>query len=188
MNRRTLALVPIAGVAVLGLSACTNPGPSAAQNDQRVSNSLMETYQRDQPVPTGNYSEMRQTVIEVEQAEIKGTATTTFFLSNDGKVIKSCPSIGYPVPATTQLTNPEQSQAHGQYGDGTITLPQPDPTGVYSGDTSGTYVVCVQGDGTKRVDYWEGYVETEGGQASADANGKIVDSGASTVVQGGTHK
>jgi hypothetical protein len=187
-RRRLVPLVALASAAGLALTACSSPNSSAAGNDQKSSNDQMSTYQRNQPVPKGNYSEMRQTLIKVEEAEIAGTATTTFFFANNGQLLKSCPSIGYPIPATTQLTNPDQVDYNGgSGGGGNVTLPQNDPTGVYSGNTSGTYVVCVQSNGQQRVDYWEGYVETEGGQATTGADGKITDSGQSTVTQG-SHK
>lgn len=175
-------LLVLALPALLVLGACGSTA-SSITTDQKSSNSQLSTYQRNQPVPKGNYSEMRATVIAVEEAEIAGTATTTFFYNQGSPVpIKSCSSIGYPVPATTQLTNPEQVSRDGN-GGGNVTLPQSDPTGVFSGSTSGTFVVCVQADGTKRVDYWEGYVETEGGAAKVDSSGVIHDSGSSTVVQ-----
>jgi len=90
---------------------------------------------------------------------------------------KSCPSIGFPTPTTAQLTNPLQDVGTGG------PIGQLEPNGVYTGDSTGTYVVCVAPNGTKYVSYWEGDVQTEGGPAHwDDTKGQIVLDGAPTVT------
>jgi hypothetical protein len=98
--------------------------------------------------------------------------------------IKSCPSIGFPVASTAQLTNPEQLVG-GSHNSNTIegVIAQQEPNGVYTGDSSGTYVICVAPNGVRYITYWEGDVQTEGGPAHWDkAQGMIVMDGAPTVV------
>jgi hypothetical protein len=57
-----------------------------------------------------------------------------------------------------------------------------EPTGVYTGDSSGTYVVCIAPNGDKYLSYWEGFVQTEGGPAEwVDGKG-IVLTGPATAV------
>jgi hypothetical protein len=57
-----------------------------------------------------------------------------------------------------------------------------EPNGVYTGASSGTYVVCVAKDGTKSPAYWEGFVETEPGPAHFDAGTQQVVLDSSNVV------
>lgn len=182
-TRATVAVLAV-GTAV-ALSACsTTSTQSGNAADKSASNAQLKTYQATQPIPHANWSQYRQTVIDVENAEINGVATTTFFYNMGSNTpIKSCPSIGFPVASTSELTNPQVAESHGQYGDGTVTVGQQEPNGVFTGSSTGTHVVCVQANGTKRIDYWEGFVETEGGSAHYDqATNQIVDDGTSTVV------
>lgn len=190
MKDRTIVLASIVGIAaVIALTGCTGGAPSSISNDAKSTNNQLNTFEQVQPIPKNTFSQYRQTVIDVEQAEIHGVATTTFFYNLGSNVpLKSCPSIGFPVAATSQLTNPEQvvqnSDANGNYGYGTVG--QAEPNGVYTGDSTGTYVVCVQSNGDKRIDYWEGSVETEGGSATYNPKtGQITDSGSTTVKSTG---
>jgi hypothetical protein len=58
---------------------------------------------------------------------------------------------------------------------------QSEPTGVYTGESAGTYVVCIV-NGKAVPTYWEGEVHTEGGPAHWDkAAGQIVTDGDPTV-------
>jgi hypothetical protein len=58
------------------------------------------------------------------------TATWTFF----------CNSVGYGVPYATQYTNPERFEYN---VNGPVTLPQADPTGLFSpASAEGTWVMC----------------------------------------------
>lgn len=183
MNKKFIAAGVTAVAAVALLAGCTT---SATSKDQKSVNDQLNTYEQSQPIPKNNWSQYRQTVIDVEQAEVHGVATTSFFYNFGSNVpYKSCPSIGYPVAATAQLTNPTQiayggniNGNNGAYG----TIDQQEPNGVYTGPTSGTYVVCVGSDGSKRIDYAEGSVHTEGGAAHYDkTTGQVVDDGGTTV-------
>lgn len=175
MNKlfKTVTAAAFAALAALAVTGCT----SSVSSDQNATNNQLTTFQKNQPVPYNTFSQYRQTMINVEQAEIHGTATTSFFYNMGSNVpLKSCPSTGFPVPSDAELTNPTQAIGNGAVVD------QSDPTGVYSGPSTGTYVVCVTPDGQQRINYWEGYVETEGGAAHFDkASGQIVDDGGTTV-------
>lgn len=180
MNPRKAAVALAAAViTAASLAACTHNNNSGAATDQQLVNSQLNTYNRVQPIPRFNYSQYRETLIKVEEAEANGVATTTFFYNmGSNKPVKSCPSIGYPIASTSQLTSPDQAQ----WGSGGgVPVGQMEPNGVFTGDSSGTYVTCVLADGERRIDYWEGWVETEGGPATV-VNGQIADSGSSTVT------
>lgn len=164
--RKKVSAVLFVAVATWGLSAAACDSGST-QNDQRTTNSQLETYQKVQPVPQFDWSQYRQTVIDVETAEVHGVATTTFMMNFGNDPVASCPSIGFPVASTAQLTNPEQI-VYGGSGGAYGTVAQAEPNGVYTGASSGTYVVCVSPNGAKYIVYWEGNVFTVGGPATWD--------------------
>ena len=167
--------------AALALTGCTADLSTAAEKDSALTNGQLNTYSANQPIPKSNWSQYRQTIIDTELAQIHGVATTTFFFNMGSNIpLKTCPSIGFPVASTAQLTSPDQ--ATGSYSAPAV-VSQQEPNGVYTGVSSGTYVVCVSADGKKRINYWEGSVETEGGAAHFDTKTmQIVDYGGSTVV------
>ena len=69
----------------------------------------------------------------------------------DGKIIEICSSIGYPIPYSTQLTNPLQYT-----GPNGAVVGNPEPNGLYSPDSAeGTIVNCVNPDGSVTPTYWE---------------------------------
>lgn len=176
---RNASIAIILGLAAAGTLVACDDGKSGTAKDQAVVAGQLARYQKNQPVPTFDRSQYRQTLIDVETAEVHGTATTTFFFQQGvADPIMTCPSIGYPLASTAQLTNPEQAQSKYQTP---YTLPQEETNGVYTGDSSGTFVVCVQSNGTKQIDYWEGFVYTTGGPAEWDGT-QVVTTGDSTVM------
>jgi hypothetical protein len=62
-----------------------------------------------------------------------------------GKYILEGKSIGYPLPYATQYTNPEREVNHGSHGQ--ITLPQADPSGLFSpASADATWVMMINED------------------------------------------
>ena len=181
------AFVVAAAVALVGLTGCSSSGtPSAAQTDAANTNTQLDRYQKNQPAPAADWSQYRQTVIDVEQAEIHGMATTTFFFNLGIKdPIRVCPSIGYPVPATSQLTSPDQLVGNGgssnYYAAGVVG--QAEPNGTFTGVSAGTNVVCVLPSGKKDIEYGEPNAYAVGGPAHWDkALGQVVPDGDPTVT------
>jgi len=187
MNNKKKILAGLAGIALATSFAACSYTPTATVNDAKSANSQLQNLQAVQPVPNFDWSQYRQTVIDVTSAQANSVATTTFMF-NQGVTdpIDECPSIGFPVPSTTQLTNPEQitygtlaGMSSGDWG----VIAQSEQTGVYTGDSSGTYIVCVAEDGTAYIDYWEGYVKTTGGAAHWDSTKhRVVLDGKPTVT------
>lgn len=157
----------IAAGALLGsLAACT---PSSTENDRKATDAQLHKYQANQPIPQADWSQYRQSVIDITNAQIHGMATTSFFfLEGVDHPIGKCPSIGYPVPSTAQLTNPDQQVSSG------ATVAQAEPNGTFTGESTATYVICVAPNGTKYPDYWEGYVRSVGGPAEWDSTKKEI--------------
>lgn len=179
MNKRIIAALVLVGALVGGAAACSHAGSSAGvNNDRKDTNEQLTRYQANQPVPKFDWSAYRQTAIDIESAKVHGVATTTFFFNQGvNHPVKSCPSLGFPIPSTVQLTNPDQiarqDMGAGVWIDGVVG--QMEPNGTYTGDSSATYVVCVSPDGTKYVVYWEGFVYTEGGPARWNDQSQMVE-------------
>lgn len=161
-------LLAIAAIALIGLTACTEGQPSSVAEDKAAANANLDRLNDTQPVPEFRWSQLRQTLIEINRTQAETTQTTSFFF-NMGvpNPIASCPSIGYPIPSTMQLTNPVQEITHGAHGQSVVA--QAEQTGVYTGDSTGTYVLCVDATGEAYAFYWEGFVSVVTGPAEWDA-------------------
>jgi hypothetical protein len=182
MSLKTKIIAALGAVVVFAaLAGCSDS--SSTQKDQNATNDQLNAYQNVQPVPKFDWSQYRQTVIDVETAEVNGVATTTFMMNFAADPIEVCPSIGYPVASTAQLTNPDQVVYNGSAGSGVVA--QAEPNGVYTGASSGTYVVCVSTSGAKYINYWEGNVYTIGGSAHWDytAHKAVLDTATVTSTQ-----
>ena len=136
------------------LTSCVGSDTSAIEQSQQTG--AVNAIIRNQPIPDlGGYSFERQIVIETYLARNNTIATYAYMISMDGKIIEICPSIGYPIPYSTQLSNPARVDSY-SYG---ITLPNAEPNGLYPpGDAAATLVQCVQPDGSVSPVYIEWYV------------------------------
>jgi hypothetical protein len=171
------ALITATAVGVL-LGACANDNAST-DKERDVAKEQLKGFLVNQPIPVFNWSQLRQNLIELETAQANTTATTTFFF-NQGVVdpIMSCPSIGFPIPASYQLTSPDQ--VYDTSRDNGVTVAQIESTGVYTAGSTGTYVICVGGDGKAFASYWEGFVQTVSGPAKW-VDGHVQMTGPSSV-------
>jgi hypothetical protein len=171
----------------LALVGCSDV-PKGQKLENKQQKAATEQLVANQSIPVAGYSQMRQTLIEIEKAQIAGTATTTFFF-NQGVVdpVKMCSSIGTPIPNTASLSNP--TQIIKRY-DSAVAVDQMDPNGVYIPESStGTYVLCVNDNGKPYVSYWEGFVQTEYAPAVWDVDKhQIKDTGAPTYRFSKTNK
>ena len=141
---------------MLGLTAssCSTDTQSIEQGQQKDAiNSIIQN----QPIPDlGGYSFERQIVIETYLARNNTIATYAYMISMDGKIIEICPSIGYPIPYSTQLTNPVRTMDN--YSQGSV-IANAEPNGLYPpGDAAATLVQCVNPDGSVTPVYIEWYV------------------------------
>lgn len=152
---------------VVGITACTGT-PSANQKETAQQAQDQATLDNNQPPPHYNYSQIRQTLIDSENAAAQTTQTTSFmFQMGDPNPVSSCPSVGYPVAANAELTNPVQVANPSDRS--STAIGEEDPDGVYtSPSTSGTYVICVNSSGQNYLFYWEGDVMAVGGPATWD--------------------
>jgi hypothetical protein len=170
MKRILLAIVGLLAVAVL-TAACSSPGTnSGTVQEQKSSNQSENAAERTLPAPVFSYSEGRWVLIEAEASIALGVQTTTFFFQQgDPNPYFSCPSIGYPVANTAQLTNPQKvipDTNPGHPNSTSLTVGNMDPLQYYPPTSSqGTYVLCVDRQGKPYLNYSEPNVHTILGSA-----------------------
>lgn len=160
MNRKILTAIT-AALLVLALAACSETNSdkgNAREREQASLNTSFDRVTQSQQIPTFDYSQERQTLIDVLTMRAEGTHGTAYATTLDGTLIWWCPSVGAPVPSTYQLTNPDQIVG----GDGERTeeqvIPLGEPTGVYTGDSAATWTVCLDDNGTPFGKYEEANV------------------------------
>ncbi len=147
-----------------GGNSCSQTPDSAAQREQYSQNRQMDQFLRNQPVPSFDWSLERHMMIELYSA--RQHATTTFSVVQSeftGHVLWSCPSIGFPLPYATQLTNPSQVvfAHHPTEHDAAGVVAQQEPNGLFTPATAdGTWVPCVDEHGKITPVYEERRVST----------------------------
>lgn len=154
-------------------AACSNSkeqkksGANASEEQRRVGDGF-QRLSNSQPIPTFDYSQERQTLIDVETARATGaTSTTAFYLEGVG-LISWCPSIGAPVASTAQLSASKQwVDLPGDNTRARLEVDQGEPTGIYTGPSSGTWTLCLDDNGKKFAKYFEGYVDSTIGVVSS---------------------
>jgi len=182
---RTVAAIAAAGFILAAVAACTttsNPSGQALEN--QASGSIEKTYLLNEPPPHFTYSAIRATAISIEAIQALNEQTTSFgFNMGERNPVWSCPSLGEPVASTTEITNPQQTVSGGSsQGYGLAAIGNMDPNGIYTGTSTGTYVLCVNKNGVPYAQYWEGFVDTVSGPATWDAaTGTIVVTGQPTM-------
>lgn len=155
---------------VAAFSGCTvSSQPESVAQDKASADANLNRLNDAQPIPAFSWSQIRQNLIEINRAQAETTQTTTFFFNlGVTNPVTSCPSIGFPIPSTAQLTNPFQAIGDiGDNGSGAV-IAQSEQTGIYTGDSSGTYVICVDALGKAYAAYWEGFVYAVTGPAEWD--------------------
>jgi hypothetical protein len=165
MNKTSI--ITLLGVGLLlggaGGNGCSND-PTAAQIEQSSQNLQMNQFLRNQPVPSFDWSLERHMLIQLYTARQRATNTFSVVQSEyTGKVLWSCPSIGFPLPYATQLTNPQQViSSYGvgggnHFADGVVA--QQEPNGLFTPSQSdATWVPCVDEKGRITPVYEEKHV------------------------------
>lgn len=113
---------------------------------------------RNQPAPQFDWSLERHLMIELYIARNNAIATYTYVRNPfTGRIMSWCPSIGFPIPADTQLTNPLKLAGNSLESS---VIEQPEPNGLFtSKNTRGTFVMCVNKKGKVIPRYHEADVE-----------------------------
>jgi hypothetical protein len=144
-------------LSVLVVFTLISCAPDTSDIEQGQQASAINAIIQNQPIPDlGGYSFERQIVIETYLARNNTIATYAYMITMDGKIIEICPSIGYPIPYSTQLTNPMRTM-NGYYQGSVVA--NAEPNGLYPpGDAAATLVQCVNPDGSVTPVYIEWYV------------------------------
>lgn len=170
--RKVWILIPLLAIVLV---ACND----AYTKDEEIVERQQEIYSKSQPVPMFDYSLDRDILIQIYTAKNDVFATWTVITSQGtGQVLFTCPSVGYGIPADTQLTNPLQT-----YGSNGGVIEQPEPNGLYSSkNTDATYVLCTLENGQIAPLYTEQKV-TVFPFAVEVINGEIVRVGEQSSVE-----
>lgn len=157
---------------VLVVAACD--GGSSYSSERLAVNAQQNVYAQAQPAPFFDHSLPRSMLTQLYMAKNKAVATYSYVQSEyTGKVLWSCPSIGYPIPANTQLTNPQTVSYPGSSA--AVAIAQPEPDGLYSSpSTTGTFVMCTGKSGRVEPKYEERPV-TVSPVAMHEQNGSLTD-------------
>lgn len=170
-NLKAVAIGVVLGLAITGgIVACTSSG-SITSTGQQTENQAAKQGQlllvNNQPVPVFVHSQLRANLIELETAEAKGVQSTTFAFPPGATAtsgvapIWTCPSIGASIASTTELTNPQQVVTNSYpTGGAALNIDQMDPTGVYTGQSAGTWTICLNKAGKAYAIYNESDVTT----------------------------
>lgn len=133
-------LLMIALFAALSV-ACGAETSQDSQDRTTVSNQ-QDVYANTQQVPFYDWSLERHVVIQLYNLRNEAQNTWTVWgPQGSEKLIDSCPSVGYPIPYDTSLTNPLKPAY--SYRDSGV-IEQPEPNGLYPSKNSvATWVLCI---------------------------------------------
>lgn len=185
--KRIAILVLLVG-AFAALVACERTVTQDARDAVAV-DAQQQQYAKVQPVPFYDFSSDRDTLIQIYNQKNEVRQTHTIVTSDGtGDLIFQCPSIGYGIPADTQLTNGQalttrifNNSTSVYQADGVVE--QAEPNGLYSSkNTDGTYVLCVLDDGTVSPVQTEGKVTTFPFPVVVNADGSITPTGPATIT------
>jgi len=171
----------ILAVAVLVVAACDVKSNSEIADQNRVQDQQAH-YATVQPIPYFDFSMDRDTLVQIYKAKNEARTTHSVVTSQGtGAVLWDCPSIGFPLPADTQLTN--GLQPFGGNATGLTSIEQAEPNGLYSSkNTDATYVLCIGDDGKVSPVYTEQKVNAFPFPVTISADGTIKRAGSSSIA------
>jgi hypothetical protein len=171
-RKSIIAVIVLALVLVFVISACAEE-PNSVEADRKQTEKSQDQYTKQVPVPSFPYPWMRYLLAQIYTLQNERISTFTYVYSDfQGRIVWSCPSIGYPFPGGTQMTNPLQIVDRTE---GDVTIPLAEPNGLYSPDSGlGTYVTCVWEDGTTYAHYEERDVSSSPFPVTTDENGVVI--------------
>lgn len=147
--KKIFVVMMVATVALL--AGCGNWQQSQApyHAESKIVARQQDIYNKAEPIQVFNYSMERHLMIQLYQVRNTTVQTWSYVVSKyTNSIVFECPSIGYPIPAGMQLTNPDKT-VEGHWQGEFTSIPQPEPNGLYSSpSTDGTYIMCTNPDGT----------------------------------------
>jgi len=126
-------------------------GESQERRDRQAVQRQQTQYGVAQPIPVYDWSLERDIVTQLYNARNERVATHTVWRGDTSQIEGDCPSIGYPIPYDTSLTNPLAPYYYGG-GSGAV-VEQPEPNGIFASKNSiATWVRCVVEVNGERVE------------------------------------
>lgn len=179
--KKIIAAIAVAGAVVLSCTACWGSGTAATDGNARESaqqaydtTSLEATI----PLPYYPFSQIRMDLVDIEAINALGIQSTAFFfVPGIDHPVFTCVATGVPVPATDQLSNPNQVEwrYNGADGVASAVTGQMEPTGIYAGDTTGTNNLCNDPARAKQfLGYDEAYTVALTARAHWDTTAKMI--------------
>jgi hypothetical protein len=165
ISRKVAAVIGfcVLAVALCTVAACSHNNAQVAEGKAQATDSA--NAENNQPIPNVKWSQERENLIQIELAEVGDVQTTSWVThQGDADPIYSCPSIGFGIPDTAQLSNPLQPYQGPDTTDGSDVVGQMDPNLIYqpTGD-QGTFVICLTSTGQPYINRFEDNVDTVGG-------------------------
>lgn len=115
---------------------------SAEFADRESVQEQQKQYAISQPIPKFDYSLERDVATQLYQARNEKVVTHTVWRSDMGSIEGDCPSIGYPIPYDTSLTNPLQPTW--SHTASSSIIEQAEPNGLFASKNSiATWVRCI---------------------------------------------
>lgn len=186
--KKSLYVLPWLLIAFLLLTAESCDTTPQTSSEAGQVNDQQAVYVQNQPLHHYDYSPERDELQQIYDARMKVVNTWTVIYSM-GKPVFVCPSKGYPIPYTTQLTNPDVVTAGEatNSGTGNVALPQAEPNGLYTGTSTATWVLCIRSlpGGGSEIDpvYSEPDALAFPYPVQIGSDGSIQDAGGASSVQ-----
>lgn len=135
----------LATTLMLSFAACVDGVTPADQADAAVTQQQMKEMRSQVGLPAlTQFTEARQAkmVAELRDQAIK---TYTYTIDMNGNRHLLCESVGFGLPYSVQITNPQTLVTH-SYGN--TSMPQPEPNGLFMPESAdATWVMCSDGRG-----------------------------------------
>lgn len=118
-------------VLCLGLNACKPGEPTSDEKMNQQQEEMSNEAVKQAGMPGIKNFTVKKTMKMILEKQDEANLVTYAYVYSPmiGKFTYVGSGFGFPIPYSTQYTNPMKHENHGQWG---ITLPQADPTGVWS--------------------------------------------------------
>jgi hypothetical protein len=138
----------------LAVVGCGPVTPSAEQQDEAETARIQSEARSQVGLPRINsFTEKRLATKLAELRDKPNLLTYTYLLGMDGRLRCLGKSVGFGIPYSTQITNPQKADGNSY---GYYTLPQAEPNGLYMPESAAaTWVMLVDAKGEARPAYVE---------------------------------
>jgi hypothetical protein len=158
-----LSILMLLVIMVVGCAPYVESSQKVAKDaEQKQVGNQQALYVANQPPPYFDWSQQRDILIQIYKAKNSALATYSYTTSPfTGKITWESPTIGFPIPGGTELTNPKQIVLASDYYHQWEVIDQAEPDGTYAPNSSlGTWILCVNPDGSISPAYIEDNVRT----------------------------